>query len=322
MATADAEFQISTKEEESSDAGVTALFGAIKIERVGGIVVGVDGSRLSYGAFDAAVRMRRPGEFLTALHIAKNSSGNGRTSIRASHEGVGFITNEFRLRGKMNQIPDSEFDFQVIHCGADEPMEKAIHHAVSSLEPELFVCGSFGRRGPSPFSKGRKTDLSLRSCKSSALIVKPETTIPLGPLTIMACVDGGMVEGLDRRIIDSVIERAKARDTIVLLHIASERQALATSNASGKYPKGLADVISRLDALKADADWSYKVQYEKKERRKTLAQQITETAQKVEAHITVVGVDRLLEYKTGSSLLGSVTDMVVRKVRTSLLLVK
>lgn len=264
------------------------------------VLVAVDGSRLSFKACTIARKFIGDRGHITLLHVS---------SVKSSVMPPEILVREFRHHMRVLCLPTEQYDINLLGTGdADSsvPADKRIVQHVNESKYDFYIMGVFGASGPSAFSKGPKTDFALRNCKSNAIIIKPESVIPRKCHRIMIALDG---RPFSINVVKAAIPLIGPNDKVMLFSIRLPNRPLS-------------ETIEKAKAMLEENRIEFTSEVEEKIPGRPLYLHIRKSSEEFKATVLCIGVDGLKEYYRGQRMIGSVTDKLVMKCRTSVVLVR
>eukprot|EP00750_Incisomonas_marina_P029200 INCI7068.4.p1 GENE.INCI7068.4~~INCI7068.4.p1 ORF type:complete len:287 (+),score=59.52 INCI7068.4:419-1279(+) len=276
------------------------------------VIVAVDGSRLSFKAFEYGRRLVGDKGTMILLHAADEKStvkDTGRLVAELKSKCEEFALSQDRVEIVILDQGEGSF-------GLGMKLDKRICSYVNSKMPACFVMGIFGKSGPSAFSKGSKTDHALRNCKVSVVVVKPDSTLPEihEPATIVVGVRG--TAEMDAKVVNgSLFLLSGKKDKLLLYHCRDSDVDVEAAEEMEASNKALCKSLK-----------SNKIPFEYVQEDKTpgvpTVTHIMKFAESNSATVCVVGVDGMKKYREGQQMLGSVTDKIATKHRGTVCLVR
>lgn len=279
------------------------------------IMVAMDGSRMSYAAFEIASQLRGH-NLLQVVHITDPTK-----DYLPPHLEPQYLLTDFEARCVRKAIPSSSFSVAVRAKEQDQSTRDALQQAAWNFKSDILILGSFGRKGPSIFQMGSVTDWSVRTIPVTTVIVRPESVVPddtpivgggpppVRPSLFMCAVDGSDVAA---DAMEMALFLMKPVDRLLVLHI---RIADGTQGRSE-------DVVARYESRLANAMVDGRVVLEEKLGGKTISQQICQAVAREEASFLVMGVDGMGAFNSGKRIFGSVSDACAERARCTVVLVK
>lgn len=264
------------------------------------VLVAVDGSRLSFKACTIVRNFVGDTGHMTLVHV---------TSEKSSVMPPEILVREFRHHMRVLCLPTDQYHINLLGTGdADNslPADQRIVQYANEKNFDFYIMGVFGASGPSAFSKGSKTDFALRNCKSNAIIIKPESVIPRKGHRVMIALDG---RPFSINVVKAAIPLIGPKDTVILFSI--------------RLPgRPLSDTIAQAKAILEEHRIPFTSEVEEKIPGHPLYLHIRQFSEDFKATVLCIGVDGIKEYYRGQRMLGSVTDKLVMKCRTSVVLVR
>lgn len=264
------------------------------------VLVAVDGSRLSFKACTIARKFIGDSGHMTLLHVSSEKSSVMPPEI---------LVREFRHHMRVLCLPTDQHNIILLGTGdadSSSPADKRIVRYANEKGFDFYIMGVFGSSGPSAFSKGSKTDFALRNCKSNAIIIKPESVIPRECHRIMIALDG---RPFSINVVKAAIPLIRPNDKVMLFSIRLKGRPLSKTTAQAKK-------------ILEQHGISFTSEIEDKVPGQPIYLHIRNFSEEFKATLLCIGVDGIKEYYRGQRMIGSVTDKLVMKCRTSLVLVR
>lgn len=264
------------------------------------VLVAVDGSRLSFKACTITRNFVGDSGHMTLLHVSSEKSSVMTPNI---------LVREFRHHMRVLCLPTDQYNVILLGTGdADRslPADKRIVQYANENGFDFYIMGVFGSSGPSAFSKGSKTDFAIRNCISNAIIIKPESVIPRKCHRIMIALDG---RPFSVNVVKAAIPLIGPNDKVILFSIRLPGRPLSETIAKAK------EMLEEHRIL-------FTSEVEDKVPGQPLYLHIRKFSEEFKATLLCIGVDGIREYYRGQRMIGSVTDKLVMKCRTSIVLVR
>ena len=275
------------------------------------VFVAVDGSRMSYIAMGVGIHLRGHGQLILG-HVEDPFKDYLPAHLKAEYL-------QFDLDSKCTAkgVPKTSLAVTVQAKEEGQGTRESVLELASQHGADMLILGSFGLKGPSIFQTGSVTDWSVRCSPITTVIVKPTSRVldveKGEAATFVVAVDGSAVA--DKAVV-TALTVMKPADEIVLVHIGGDR----VKGNSPEQVKMEEEYLERLD--RASVKGSFFL--EEKIQGKTIAEQICEFSAARQCDYLVCGVDGMAAMARGSaqSILGSVTDAIIQKVKCTTVVCK
>jgi nucleotide-binding universal stress UspA family protein len=273
-------------------------------------LVAVDGSRMSYAAFDVACRLRGYG----SLHICHIDDPT--KNYLPAHLTPSYMKFDFEQRCVGKGVPLAKSKFIVQSKDEGVHTRSMILKAAEKNSVDYLILGAFGRKGPSIFQIGSVTDWSVRSSPLTTIIVKPQSTIPEGvkPAMFVVAVD---LSATASAAVTTALTLMKPTDQLRILHIDVEE-----NDPDGYKPEKAEKMIETFTSMLEMALVDGAVVKQEKQPGKTISQQICAFTEESGGHFLFIGIDGMGAWLKGQSALGSVSEACVQDARCTTIICK
>jgi nucleotide-binding universal stress UspA family protein len=270
--------------------------------------VAVDGSRMSYTAFDVACRLRGYGS-LHICHIDDPSK-----NYLPAHLTPSYMKFDFEQRCGSKGVPVAKSKFVLQSKEEGVHTRSMILKTAANNGADYLILGAFGRKGPSIFQIGSVTDWSVRSSPLTTVIVKPQSSVPEGgkPAVFVVAVDLSVTAAA---AVTTALTLMKPTDQLRILHIDVDE-------ADGYQAQKRDDTLEHFQNTIEQALVDGEVVKREKEPGKTISQQICAFVEESEGHFLLMGIDGMGAFLKDQAALGSVSDACVQDARCTTIICK
>lgn len=210
----------------------------------------------------------------------------------------------------VTEMPSEKYQIVIRRKNIGQSTKEALCGYLAKHEYDILVVGCVGRKGPKddPHVLGSTADYSLRAARLTSVIVK-NRRFPEEAIFLVATdgSDGG------HEAVRTALTLARPADRVLILHV-EDRSVEPT--LSGRYTEPA--VRERYEALAARME---RVEYRTVQRLPDgpVADTVCAVASDEDATFVVVGVDGISAHARGESVMGSVSDRVVRLCRSTVI---
>jgi nucleotide-binding universal stress UspA family protein len=269
-------------------------------------IVGVDGSELSFRAFQTALALMRDKDTVEVLHVADPlKEGLPYDSTPEAIEG--FYTTKL-----VAALPRARWRYITKAKALGESTKAVLCRYVNddATSFDALVVGVTGRKGPKddPAVLGSTADYSLREAHLTSVLVRNRTF----PEDAVFAVGTDGSESAHRAVLTACRMAGKGA-TVLIFHIEDPTEE---KDVDAKFT---ADRIRQRYETFAESEATVRYLVHRKDPRETVSSAILGFARDHDATYLAIGADGIGAYVSGTSTWGSVSDNVVKHAKCTVI---